>query len=309
MTETHRHEWTENPNPIGTIDTWACIECTETSGTCIVTHRNRDNGETVAHASGSSLVICDACLDAEKNLLARIEREALQIEHLEPEPVKAYRLGLARATGSDRERLPFGLDGLWDDPDSGIKGIRTTEGVASELWSWVALWSDASGDYQNLGAVEYLATHMIWAAHNREASDWDRYRTEMRTLLGRVRGLREAVDPSVEFVGPSCFDCGGDLVREWRTDGLGDEVKCRTCLRVYDPPRFRLAFRAKVEREREKTADSLVTEREARTIFPTLPDGNLRTWVARGRIETRGHRRGRVLYRLGDIMDLLGVAV
>ena len=302
----HQHEWTENPHPMGSIDDWMCAECTETSATCIVTRLDRETGEEIVHASGSSLLICEDCLRSERHVLERIEAEALEIVPEQPVTISAYAYdstGTSRA--DDRERLPFGLDVTVDDPDLGIPGIRTADGVAGELWGWVGLWSDASGDYQQVGAVEYLASHLVWAAHNPVLSHWHRYRAEVRRLLGRVRALVEAQDPQVERLGPACFDCGGDLVSEWRADGLGSEVRCASCRREYGPAQYRLAFRALMDRERDRSDDALVNEDEARQIIPGLPHGNLRTWAARGRIECRGRRQGRNVYRLGDIRALV----
>ena len=160
-----------------------------------------------------------------------------------------------------------------------------------------------------MDCVTTLKKLLVWAAQNPELSAWSDYRREMRALLGRARHLNP---PEVEHVGPHCFDCGGRLIRHWLGDGttrdpkqrgLGDEVRCETCKREYDPARFRLAFRAKVEASGDPNA--LVTEREAREIFPNLGANYVHVWMQRGQIEAAGWRKGRRLFRLGDIRERL----
>lgn len=286
---THRHEW------IATNDGWACAECGEASATCVVTHK----GET--HPTGTSLLICDDCLDDERRLLDQIieARDGMVVEPRSVVPAYAY--GPTRAHSTDPERLPYGLDRAVDDPDWGIQGIRTGSGVDDELWGWAALWADASGHAENVDHVDYLKGHLMWAAHN-PAAHFHAYRRAVRELLGRARSLGA---PKVEKAGPHCLDCGGALVREWREDGLGDEVRCRVCAREYGAAAYRLAFRAKLDRERAATDEALVNQDEARLILPSLPESNLRTWTARGRIEPRGKVKGRTVWRLGDIRKLM----
>ena len=150
-----------------------------------------------------------------------------------------------------------------------------------------------------MDCVTTLKKLLVWAAQNPELSAWSDYRREMRALLGRARHLNP---PEVEHVGPHCFDCGGRLIRHWRDDGLGDDVRCETCRREYDPARFRLAFRAKVERDGHP--DSLLTEPELRQALP-LGTSTLRVWISRGKLGHAGHRRGVKVYRLGDVRTLM----
>lgn len=289
MIEQHTHEWTET-------EPYACTQCGIPSPTC-----ETCAGPLSGPDGGSrSWRTCDRCLDREEGVLHSI---AIAIEQWTYPPrtvVRAYAPDLARAPSTDPDRLPFGLDVYVDDPALGVAGIRTPDGVEGVLWGWVALWSDASGSYENTAALDYLRTHLVWAANMPSLSDWERYRAEVRQVLGAARA--HGGEPATEPAGPHCFDCGGRLVREWRADGLGDEVRCQLCHRDYDDAHYRLAFRAKVEAEASDSA--LVTEREAAHIWPSLASGVLRKWVERGHLtpaQTGNPRR----YRLGDVRALV----
>ena len=298
MVDTHRHDWQLYDEDHG----YYCSECPETCPACVVWHKGQP------HPTGTSLLICDDCLNAERVILDRIieARDGMVVEPRSMPP--AYAADLTNAHSDDPERLPFGMDAIIDDHDLGIAGIKVPDGVDDTLWSWVALWTDASGHAENVDHVDYLKGHLMWAAHNSSVSHFHHYRDEMRALLGRARHLNP---PEVEHVGPHCFDCGGRLIRHWLGDGttrdpnrrgLGDEVRCETCKREYDPARFRLAFRARVERDAHP--DALLTEPELRHALP-LGTSTLRVWITRGKIEHAGHRRGVKVYRLGDVQTLL----
>ena len=297
--EAHRHDWQLYDEDHG----YYCSECPETCPACVVWHKGQP------HPTGTSLLICEACLNAERTILDNIieARDGMVVEPRSMPP--AYAADLTNAHSDDPERLPFGMDAIIDDHDLGIAGIKVPDGVDDTLWGWVALWTDASGHAENTDHVDYLKGHLMWAAHNWSVSHFHHYRREMRQLLGRTRHLNP---PEVEHVGPHCFDCGGRLIRYWLGDGttrdpnrrgLGDEVRCETCNRECDPARFRLAFRAKVEASGDPNA--LVTEREAREIFPNLGANYVHVWMQRGQIEAAGWRKGRRLFRLGDIRERL----
>ena len=299
MVDTHHHDWQLHDEDHG----YHCAECPETCAACIVQHKGQP------HPTGTSLLICDACLNAERTILDNIirARDGMVVEPRSMPP--AYAADLTNAHSDDPERLPFGMDAIIDDHDLGIAGIKVPDGVDDTLWGWVALWTDASGHAENTNHVDYLKGHLMWAAHNAAMSHFHHYRREMRDLLGRARHLNP---PEVEHVGPHCFDCGGRLIRYWLGDGttrdpnrrgLGDEVRCETCKREYDPARFRLAFRAKVEKDGDPNA--LVTEREAREIFPRLGANYVHVWMQRGQLDPAGWRKGRRLFRLGDIQERL----
>lgn len=290
MVDTHEHDWQLTYN---TNHGFTCTDCGQESAPCIVQRK----GEL--HPTGTSLLICDACLNAERTILDKIiqARDGMVVEPKSIPP--AYAPDPTNAHSTDPDRLPFGLDAIIDDHDLGIAGIKVPNGVDDTLWGWVALWTDASGHAENTDHVDYLKGHLMWAAHNWSTSHFFHYRREMRALLGRARHLNP---PEVEEVGPRCFDCGGWLIRHWRDDGLGDDVYCETCKRQYDNVRFRLAFRAKVEREGHP--DSLLTEPELRQALP-LGTSTLRVWISRGKLGHAGHRRGVKVYRLGDVRDLM----
>ena len=290
MVDTHQHDWQLTYN---TNHGFTCTDCGQESAVCIVQHK----GEL--HPTGTSLLVCEDCLNAERTILDEIikARDGMVVEPRSMPP--AYAADLTNAHSDDPERLPFGMDAIIDDHDLGIAGIKVPDGVDDTLWGWVALWTDASGHAENVDHVDYLKGHLMWAAHNWSVSHFFHYRDEMRQLLGRSRHLNP---PEVEHVGPHCFDCGGRLVRRWRDDGLGDDVRCETCKREYDPARFRLAFRAKVERDAHP--DALLTEPELRHALP-LGTSTLRVWISRGKLAHAGHRRGVRVYRLGDVQTLL----
>jgi len=289
MVDAHQHEWQLHDEDHG----YYCSECPETCPACVVWHKGQP------HPTGTSLLICDDCLNAERHILDRIleARDGMVVEPKSIPP--AYAPDPTNAHSTDPDRLPFGLDAIIDDHDLGIAGIKVPNGVDDTLWGWVALWTDASGHAENVDHVDYLKGHLMWAAHNWSVSHFFHYRREMRALLGRARHLNP---PAVEAVGPHCFDCGGRLIRHWRDDGLGDDVRCETCRREYDPARYRLAFRAKVEAEAHP--DALLTEPALRHALP-LGTSTLRVWITRGKIEHAGRRRGVKVYRLGDVRDLL----
>ena len=290
------HDW--QPTDRG----YHCSECPETCPACVVQHKGQ------LHPTGTSLLICDDCLNTERRILDQIieARDAMVVEPRSMPP--AYAPDLTNAHSTDPDRLPFGLDAIIDDHDLGIPGIKVPNGVDDTLWGWVALWTDASGYAENVDHVDYLKGHLMWAAHNWSVSHFHHYRREMRQLLGRARHLNP---PEVEEVGPHCFDCGGRLIRHWLGDGttrdpnqrgLGDEVRCEICKREYDPARYRLAFRAKVEAEAHP--DALLTEPELRHALP-LGTSTLRVWITRGKLDHAGHRRGVKVYRLGDVRTLM----
>ena len=299
MVDTHRHDWQLT---YSTNHGFTCADCGQESAACIVWHKNEP------HPTGTSLLICEDCLNAERTILDKIieARDGMVVEPRSMPP--AYAADLTNAHSTDPDRLPFGMDAIIDDHDLGIAGIKVPDGVDDTLWGWVALWADASGHTENTDHVDYLKSHLMWAAHNAAMSHFHHYRDEMRALLGRARHLNP---PEVEHVGPHCFDCGGRLIRYWLGDGttrdpkqrgLGDEVRCETCKREYDPARFRLAFRAKVERDAHP--DALLTELELRQALP-LGTSTLRVWISRGKLGHAGHRRGVRVYRLGDVRTLM----
>ena len=131
----HAHDWQLHDEDHG----YHCAECPETCATCIVQHKGQP------HPTGTSLLICDACLNAERTILDNIirARDGMVVEPRSMPP--AYAADLTNAHSDDPERLPFGMDRVNDDPDMGINGINTKAGVDNLLSSWAAMWARAAG--------------------------------------------------------------------------------------------------------------------------------------------------------------------
>lgn len=315
MTDRHLHIWTA-PDAAGD---WHCLACAETSPTCIVDKPSDEPGE--GHPTGTSLPICAGCLTYERALVDDVVEAAGRIGYDPPTPVRSYAYDASTAHGGgDEGRVPFGLDQGVDDWYHHARGARSETGVHEVLGDWSDAWSEASGNGRTISnsPAEHIKQLLIWAASNPDVSAWEDYRREMRDLLHTARSL----DPHrPERTGETCLDCGGRLVREWRNSGLGDDVVCETCRRVYGHAAYRLARRQRAERAALFDADTLVTMDEAKAALPHARPGTLRVWKHRARrdhadgtttapVAMRGkNRSGEALFRLGDIRDALGVAL
>lgn len=317
MTTRHLHIWTA-PDEHGT---WICLTCAELSPTCIVEKPSDEPGE--GHPTDTSLPICEGCLNYERTLLDDVVAAAGRIDYDPPTPVRSYAYDASTAHSSDDEgRVPFGLDQGVDDWYHHARGARSESGVWAVLTDWSDAWGEASGNGRTHAdsPAEHIKALLIWASSNPDASAWDDYRREMRDLLATARSL----DPHrPERTGETCLDCGGRLVREWRRrTGLGDDVVCETCRRVYDHVSYRLARSQRARKAALFDADTLVTMDEARAALPDARPGTLRVWKHRARrdhaegtstapVAMRGkdRRTGEPLFRLGDLRDALGVAL
>jgi len=293
---THRHEWT------ATETGWACVECSETSATCRVCRR----------ASGCSLLICDGCTKAVATVLRGI-RSALELWQPTPLTIlQATRYDRDRVSGhGDDDRLPFGI--TLDEPHP---GILDPSDVVDILWGWVEMWREASGNVDDLPPLDSLRSHIMWAVHNPEASAWDEWLGEMRSLRHHARRLAGLL-PRREH-GP-CIHCGGEVVRDWaekdwtpRKDGLSDEARCTGCGTTWENHgSWRFAQRHTIRLLPHAEPDMLVTLEEARAILHDVPAGTLRQWMLRDRkaevrqVPERGwDERGVPVYRLGDLHAL-----
>jgi hypothetical protein len=125
----------------------------------------------------------------------------------------------------------------------------------------------------------YLLQHTAWAAtHHPDFADFVTDMRRLRTRLEQATGTAETV---VHAQAP-CFDCGGQLVRHYSDAygqgpregrepwGLAEDWTCRSCQRVYDPPAYYLAVRARLESEASTTAngDQVQTERHVIDLGP-----------------------------------------
>lgn len=306
----HRHEWHRNPH--AGPDAWACPHCGAESTSC-QTCRNRPTETT--------LPICRRCIDRERDIIDAIADHATNIT----DPAASYttvrstRFDLANTKGAeDPNRLPFGWDVFYDDDYRGTLGINTAEGIWQTLAEWADTWAEARNDHGPRNDIHYLKTHIIWAATNPHTSAWDDYRVEIRQLHGRAYAL----DPTTpEKVGAHCLDCGGPLTREWTKDGLDDTVACDVCGRTYTDQTYRLAMLDQIRQAPQLRPDALITEPEARKVFPHLGPTTIRQWIKRDRdrakraeetgehyervLPERGrNRRGETVYRVGDIAAL-----
>lgn len=295
MTERHTHDWAHQPEQ----GTYACTHCDATSAECQTCRRPTRPGRP----TGSELLICDRCLKAERKILDDTVDHAGNI--VDPAEtytaLKAVTYDLANTRGADDPaRLPHGLDAFYDDDARGVLGVNTAGGIYTSLITWAEAWADALNDHLTGNEVDYLKDHFIWAAHNPHDSAWADYRTEIRQLRTRAAAL----DPTTpERVGAHCLDCGGPLVRDWTpTKGLGDTVTCELCDRAYTDTTYRLALLDQIRDAPDLRPDALVTEPDARRIFPALAPGTIRTWISRGHLTPAGKdRAGKAVYRVGDI--------
>ena len=169
MTCAHRHEWT------ATETSWACPECGETPATC----RVRGN------APGCSLLICDECTKSVAAVLRDI-RSALEMwQPTPPTTLQATRYDRDRVNGNrDNDRLPFGI--MLDEPHP---GILNPSDIMNILWDWAEMWQEASGIADASPPLDSLKSHIMWAVHNPEASAWDEWLSEMKSLRHHARRL------------------------------------------------------------------------------------------------------------------------
>lgn len=250
------HTWT----PDG--DQHACTECEATCTTCHTCH-----GPT-----GSSLLVCQRCLDQEGQVLADIENALSHYQPPSPSPIPAIRY--------DRDRRGGNVDHVPIDTRD------TPSEILSVLADWAEMWTDVSGDARSASVVEYLRGHLLWAAHQPERSAWPDYRREARQLRHRARRIAGLLP---KRQAGTCIYCAGDVVRDWaderwqpRPDGLSDELRCTDCRTEWEGlPHWRYANLHTIRSLPDTRPDHLVTREHARTIFPEVPPATWRYWVRR----------------------------
>lgn len=204
-----------------------------------------------------------------------------------------------RLTPLDVER---GLDGREHRVDN---QPEDTPSVAFALTQWEDDWRHVRGDDSSdlppsstaavvRAAAHYLEVHARWAANQHPA--FDEFADDLRALHTRLEVATHRRRTPTR-AGASCFDCGGDLVRQVDPDsGLEDDhVTCGTCRRQYDPAAYRMALKAaaddasQVEHEGERWATPARLAREL-----DRPERTLRTWHHRELV--RSTTRGGVLF-------------
>ena len=290
-----RHDWTENPAPVGTIDAWTCTECGETCATCNVCQR----------PTGTALLACDPCLDHQGRILTDIERA---VGHYRWAPGS----GQLAATRHDRVRV------RGTGSDSTGAGISTIGDVAEVLASWAGMWAEALREEPPAdlrGVLDYLRGHIIWAAHHGDVAAWDDYREEVRALRHHARRISGLL-PQREAA--PCVYCGSDVVRDWADaqwdplpGGLADEYRCtnRDCGAVWvDDRAWDFTKRHHLPGVPDAQPDALVTLEEARLIWRDVPRQTLNTWANPdgGSLAPSGwNERGAPVYRVRDIAELV----
>lgn len=129
-----------------------------------------------------------------------------------------------------------------------------TPSVVAELERWEDDWREHRRDPAAprkatvTSTSDYLLGHMRWASVTHPgfaefAEDIRRLRARMRVVTGDIQRPVRA--------DASCFDCGGQLVQNWRDDGLNDLRECDDCGRSYTPVAYMLACRARLEQQRD----------------------------------------------------------
>lgn len=303
----HSHEWVWVDVALGWF---GCRECPEVCEPCSVCER----------PTGSSRVICDKCLDRERAVLDAIEAHltAAPLDAGSRTVIQAVAYDVSSSTSTDPSRLPFGMDAEVDDWDLVEGGINTADGVLEWVSDRVVMWRERIPVPSPLMGFDFLRAHLVWAVSYPAQSLWEEYRGEVRVVRRRAARL----DPTLPVpVGPHCPDCGGRLVWKWSKDGLEDLPRCEVCLLEFTDRSFAKSARSRLPRLPRRNPEMLVTQAEAIMIFPALGSGALWKWVQRDRdrerraretghvyarlLPPRGRRRGRSLYRLGDIAALV----
>ena len=255
----HRtHEWTRVEGGTGICE-WACTECSETSATC----------GTCKRASGTSLLLCTSC---EREAGRVLDDIADALSHYETPP-----------------RSPIGSPGdMRLAPGFGeTTGIQTPADIEGRMLGWVARWTEYAGA-SNESASDYLRGRHMWAAHHPEESRWLAYLSDMRRLRHRARGVAGLLPKRHP---EPCVHCGGQVVQDWADrwwkpleTGLSDVVRCVGCGMTWgDRAHWLFSTRQHIVDVPAMHPDSLVTLAQARMIWPEVPAGTWRQWIARDR--------------------------
>lgn len=200
-------------------------------------------------------------------------------------------------TGSGRSAetpLPF-------DP----RASDAAHALRSTLVAWTRVLAEQTGDPWPEDSCErmaaWLSERLSWLVSHPAAVE------AHGEILAAVRGAERVVDRAADrrYVGPcgAELDDGGtcDLDLYARPDAA--QVTCRACGTAWDV-RWRLDRLLDVAEDTLAHA-ALVAQALTRLGTPVTPE-RIRKWRARGRLVPHGHDgRGRPLYRIGDVIDLL----
>ena len=282
MTETHRHYWTT------TDDAWTCTDCEETCPQCV-------EGE---HPTGTAQLICEKCIIRWRRTLDDIATATSWYRWAPPSRIHATRYDRDIVRGSQS-----------DDPRPRITIRDLPEIITSWRNMWASAWDD--GATTRTHPIDWLKGRIMWAASNPQASDWDDFKTEMRHALyvaKRDAGLLPKRMPA------PCAHCGGVVVRTWADkdltphgDGISDLVQCLGCSLTWaSEEHYRQLSKHHLRALPEVRPETLVTAKEAMTIWPDVPEATWRKWASRGEMPDPAGwtERGVPQYRVGDLAAL-----
>lgn len=314
MTDQHEHEW-QRPADDDATTRWVCAWCPQVASSCTECARPVED----------HVVACGRCVGRARQWVRDVVEaiETVPFHHAELMGLRSPRYDRDVVHGGgDRDRLPFGMDAVVEDPeDPRIAAVRHPQSAVDVLRRWAWTWAEVRGDGQPRDDLAYLIDHTLWAVQNPDASGWVAYRDEAREVRATVRrllGLQPVREPA------PCVHCGGDVVREWLTDGLDDVRRCTRCGMTWpDEERLRFTNHLRILAAPVTDPDTLVTLEQARVALPDLKRNTLNqvlkrdrdrtdpghpsydaTWTPR--LPTRGTTaRGEELYRLGDVTALV----
>lgn len=206
-------------------------------------------------------VVCDTCLGAIRDDLRTIVELHGQLPAEAAHHASATIPGGA-ATVALGPWSPGHAD-VYDDPETWGLNLDNDWHPLLTLATWEDVWRDWYGTATDLRATidraaDYLRDHLTDMARQTPRVDADaeeewppdlpQMAADLRQLRGRLEGVLRAGDRD-DRAGVACFDCGGQLVRRMTPAGLADRWTCRRCRREYTDPEYRLAVRAKIERQ------------------------------------------------------------
>lgn len=328
MSQQHRHEWIQDIALCEPRSTFMCSECGATAAEC----------NTCGHpVTTSANLICQRCLDREREVLAHIGEAWKEIG---PDKVEILQLGTIdhdartrRPTSKypDQVSVPLGAGDL-DSPDdleliygilradsskSLLQLLRDPANIIDALHEVAEDWAGQREVSASGNVLTWLGDNMLWAAQTLTYQEWSDYRSTVRTVRHRIRhvaGMLPERDPI------PCLNCGeaDTVVQDWidkhgrpYPNGLSDSLRCMACGYVWDDrAHFDFLNLTTVRAAATRFPDTLVTLEEARAVLPRARRGTINVALHRDRKRPPDQRRipqrgtnavGLPLYRLGDI--------
>lgn len=239
-------------------------------------------------------VTCERCITAARQVLADVVSLWEELpRHLSALGGSLGRPGGGGRSAGDGRPLPGG-DALvllgpgspgWAEDEETTRDSDPPS-VAFDLGWWEADWREHRGDgaarparlaaavFRSAG---YLEVHTRWAAEQHVG--FPDYVHDLALLFGRLERATGRARAEAR-ANAACFDCGGQLVRLDKEEGLEDDVTCQRCRRVYTPAEYALALRA----TRDSGLSGWVTVRDAAAAASRSVE-TLESWVKRGLVE------------------------